>query len=427
MISTQSACLSGSLPVATNVEPEAASASKATVENLADLVTLSSPPAEPGAEARDPISVLPEPVSEAALAEWQAFLAPAEAPDELGRLGPYRILKMLGTGGMGVVFQAEDVPLQRLVALKVLLPTLAASPSARQRFLREAQTAAALAHDHIIPIYQVGEHRGLPYLAMPFLEGEPLDCRLRREGRLPLVEVLRIGRETAEGLAAAHERGLVHRDIKPANLWLEGERGRVKIVDFGLALSTTRETRLTQVGAIVGTPAYMAPEQAEGNPVDARADLFSLGCVLYRLSTGELPFKGETTIATLVAVATEPPRPLHRLNPRLPTPLTDLIMQLLAKRPTDRPRSAYAVAEALAAIERDLAPGVSRPRSHPAAARRTVRGQRTVPLPFRGPVVRRATNRGGHRMLVVAVKSLRLIALAWAPCLFFVREPMDQS
>ena len=154
--------------------------------------------------------------------ELTRFLAPPERPDEIGRLGPYRVLAVLGQGGMGVVFRAEDPALDRPVALKAMLPGMAAVPTATERFLREAKAAAALKHEHIVTIYQVGEDRGVPFLAMEFLEGEPLDDRLRREGRLPLAEVLRIGREIAVGLAAAHDRGLVHRDIKPANLWLEG-------------------------------------------------------------------------------------------------------------------------------------------------------------------------------------------------------------
>src|SRR5262249_28472008 len=155
------------------------------------------------------------------------FLAPAQAADEIGRLGPYRVLKVLGAGGMGVVFQAEDPLLKRKVALKAMLPSLAASESARQRFLREAQTAAAIEHDHIVHIYQVGEDRGIPFIAMQFLKGEALDDRLKRKKSLSLKEVVRIGREAALGLAAAHNHGLVHRDIKPANLWLEesGEPG----------------------------------------------------------------------------------------------------------------------------------------------------------------------------------------------------------
>src|SRR5262249_37030209 len=152
---------------------------------------------------------------------------------------------------------------------------------------------------HVVTIFQVGEDRGAPFLAMEFLEGEPLADRIRREGCLPLAEVLRIGRETALGLAAAHAHGLVHRDIKSANLWLEGPAGRGKLLDFGLARVEADQTHLTQLGMIVGTPAYMAPEQAEGKPVDQRCDLFSLGCVLYEMSTGTPPFHRETTIAVL--------------------------------------------------------------------------------------------------------------------------------
>jgi hypothetical protein len=149
------------------------------------------------------------------------FLAPPQGPDEIGRLGSYRIVKTLGAGGMGIVFEAQDLQLKRAVALKVMRPLLAASPSSRRRFLREAETTAALEHDHIVTIHQVGEDRGIPFLAMKLLRGESLEARLQREGRLPLHEVLRIGREVAEGLAAAHEHGLIHRDIKPSNVWLE--------------------------------------------------------------------------------------------------------------------------------------------------------------------------------------------------------------
>jgi len=298
------------------------------------------------------------------------FLAPAQSPDELGRLGPYRILRVLGAGGMGVVFQAEDPQLQRLVALKAMLPGLASSDTAKQRFLREARAAAALKHDHIVTIYQVGEDRDVPFLAMEFLEGEALDERLKRAGRLPLAEVLRIGRETALGLAAAHNRDLIHRDIKPANIWLEA-RGvvsggvvsgkepthspltthhspvRVKILDFGLARTSTGEAHLTQAGAIVGTPSYMAPEQAQGKNVGPSCDLFSLGCVLYRMATGELPFRGTDVVSTLIAVATETPKPPHELEAGLPPALSELILRLLAKEPGDRPASAQTVADSL--------------------------------------------------------------------------------
>ena len=289
-------------------------------------------------------------------AELTDFLAPPQAPDEIGRLGPYRVLAVLGRGGMGVVFRAEDPGLQRLVALKAMLPGLAASGSAKERFLREARAAAAVHDDHVVTIHQVGEDRGAPFLAMEFLQGEPLDARLVRDPRLPVAEVARIGREACLGLAAAHERGLIHRDIKPANLWLERKRGRVKILDFGLARAAADTTGLTQQGAILGTPAYMAPEQARAVAVDQRADLFSLGCVLYRLAAGELPFKGSDTISILAALALDTPKPLRELNADVPPALADLVMRLLEKDPADRPESAEAVARALQAFAGEAPP-----------------------------------------------------------------------
>jgi WD40 repeat protein/predicted Ser/Thr protein kinase len=283
--------------------------------------------------------------------ELYDFLAPPQGAGEIGRLGSYRVLKVLGTGGMGVVFQAEDVKLKRLVALKAMRPAMAASAGAGQRFQREAETTAAIKHDHIVTIYQVGEDRGVPFLAMEFLEGEALDDRLKRENTLPISEALRISREIAEGLAAAHEHGLIHRDIKPGNVWLEGKRGRVKILDFGLARATGDDMHLTQSGAIVGTPAYMAPEQARGEALDHHCDLFSLGCVLYRMVTGVLPFHGKDTMSMLQALATQHPRSPRELNPQLPLALNNLIQRLLAKNVADRPASALAVAKAIEAIE----------------------------------------------------------------------------
>ncbi|HVS38793.1 MAG TPA: serine/threonine-protein kinase [Gemmataceae bacterium] len=296
------------------------------------------------------------------------FLAPPQAPDELGRLGGYRILKVLGAGGMGVVFHAEDPALRRAVAVKAMRPGLAASAAARRRFLREGQAAAALHHDHIVPIFQVGEDRGVPFIAMPLLRGETLEDRLQRGTTLPTAEVFGIGREIALGLAAAHAKGLIHRDIKPANIWLESDEPntegnpmqatassiapasssyrRVKILDFGLARPTA-DAKLTQEGAIVGTPAYMAPEQAAGAAVDARSDLFSLGCVLYRLTAGATPFKGDDAVAVLLSVARDNPRPPAEVNPAVPPPLSGLVMRLLAKAPADRPASAREVIERL--------------------------------------------------------------------------------
>ena len=256
--------------------------------------------------------------------------------------------RVLGRGGMGLVLEAEDLKLGRHVAIKVMRPRIASDDKARDRFLREARAAAKVEHDHIIPIYFIGEENGVPYIVMPFLKGESLDDRLKRENLLPAPDILQIGRETAEGLAAAHDQGLVHRDIKPANLWLELPRGRVKILDFGLARLNSDSGQLTQSGAILGTPAYMSPEQARNRAIDGRTDLFSLGAVLYRMATGRTPFGGSDTMSTLMALATETPTHPQFINPDLPQHLSDLIMRLLHKDPRHRPQSAREVAGQLA-------------------------------------------------------------------------------
>jgi len=312
----------------------------------------------------------PEPGETAGLTD---FLAPPQSAKELGRLGGFRILKILGHGGMGVVFQGEDLKLGRKVAIKAMLPHLAGSKVSLQRFLREARVAAALEHDHIVPILQVGEDRGAPFIVMPFLKGEPLDERLKRQPKLPLAEVLRIGREIAQGLEAAHAAGLIHRDIKPANIWLEGppgasaSGGRVKILDFGLARASAQEKGVTQLGAIVGTPAYMAPEQARGETIAARCDLWSLGVVLYRACTGQLPFQGTDTVSTLLAVATQQPAAPAALNPEVPAGLSELVLKLLAKDPSQRPANAQAVVQALRQLEQQATQEV--PRTQAGSAR----------------------------------------------------------
>ena len=286
--------------------------------------------------------------------EVSSYLTPPCGPDEMGRLGPYRVLKVLGVGGMGVVFLAEDPQLKRRLAVKAMKPVLAASAEARQRFLREAQAAAAVEHDNVISIYQVGEEKGVPFLAMPLLRGESLEDRLRRDGALPLPEVLRIGREIAEGLQAAHAGGLIHRDVKPSNVWLEEGRGRVKILDFGLARGKG-DMQLTLPGSVLGTPAYMAPEQAGGKAVDHRCDIYSLGCVLYRMSSGEAPFQGADVRNVLKQVLLDTPRPLGERRPSLPPELSRLVTRLLAKDPSARPASAGSVADALRALETQAA------------------------------------------------------------------------
>ncbi len=282
------------------------------------------------------------------------FLDPPRAADELGWLAHYRVRRLLGEGGMGLVFEAEDTDLLRPVALKVIRPELAGSPQAAQRFLLEARAMAALKHDHIVTIYQVGQRRGIPFLAMEYLQGMSLYRWLDR-GHKPAVDlVLRLGREIAAGLAAAHKRGVIHRDIKPANIWLEAPSGRVKILDFGLARAEGHDVQITSPGTTVGSPAYMAPELARGGRGDASSDLFSLGCVLYLLCTRRLPFPGTTIVAILTSLATDTPPAPRELNPAIPPALDALVMRLLSKRPSDRPASAQAVFEAIETIERDL-------------------------------------------------------------------------
>jgi tRNA A-37 threonylcarbamoyl transferase component Bud32 len=279
------------------------------------------------------------------------FFRPPEAPGEIGRLGSYRVLKPLGEGGGGLVYLAEDVMLQRRVALKVLKPEVAQTAHAAERFLREARAAAAIEHEHVIPIHQVGEDGGVFYLAMQLLHGETLQDRLLRDARMSQEEVLRIGREIASGLDAAHARGLIHRDIKPANVWLEAETGRVKILDFGMARHSEETQRFTRVGFVVGTPAYMSPEQAQDLAVGPTSDLFSLGTLLYQMLTAQQPFYRPTLQSTMAALVVEQPAPPHELNQETSSALSDLVMWLLAKNPLDRPGSAQAVIEALEAIE----------------------------------------------------------------------------
>ncbi|MBM3982586.1 MAG: serine/threonine protein kinase, partial [Planctomycetes bacterium] len=307
----------------------------------ADIPTAAFVPSDP-----------PETVAHRAAGPGAVALRPPERPDEIGRLGHYRVLGAIGYGGMGLVYRAEDPHLRRAVALKVLLPRWSGDPLARMRFLREAQAQARVEHEHVVPIYQVGEENGVPFFAMPLLRGETLAAALERDPRPGLPEVLRIGREIADGLAAAHGAGLVHRDIKPANVWLEGAGRKVKVLDFGLARGGADPLdHHTATGAIIGTPAYMSPEQARGEPVDHRTDLFSLGAVLYQMATGRQPFTGTSTLAVLTAVTTHAPPPVRELVASVPARAADLIHSLLEKDAADRPDSAAEVAEALRRLE----------------------------------------------------------------------------
>jgi WD40 repeat protein/predicted Ser/Thr protein kinase len=330
---------------------------RSLIDRLSGQPTVQGGGAAPAPSSAPGKNLAPPPAPAAGGPAGHGFLGPPQGPGELGRLGGYRVLKLLGQGGMGAVYLGEDPQLERPVALKVMLPEVAARPAARQRFLREAKATAKLKDNHVVAIYQVGEDNGVPFLAMEYLRGESLDSWLTRGKKASGPRALRIARDITRGLAAAHAQGLIHRDIKPANLWLEAPQGRVKILDFGLARGGAEDVQLTQTGTILGTPAYMAPEQARGAPADARSDLFSLGCVLYRLYGGRVPFEGPTVMAVLTALATEDPVPLGQLNPQMPEDLAGLVMRLLAKRPADRPPSAQAVLQELQAIDRRRAQG----------------------------------------------------------------------
>jgi serine/threonine-protein kinase len=344
--------------------------------------------------------------------DYASLLSAPQAPDELGRLAHYRVLKVLGQGGMGVVFQCEDTQLERPVALKVMLPEVASDPAARERFLREARACAAVKNDFVVTIYHVGQDRDIPFLAMEFLQGESLDNLLARVGRPAMHEVLRIGWEIAAGLMAAHAHGLIHRDIKPANVWLQSPNGQVKLLDFGLARAAGSRSNLTHSGEVHGTPEFMSPEQARGQQLDARSDLFSLGAVLYTLCTGARPFQGPSVMAVLTALAVDTPVPVRDRNPDVPQALAELVERLLEKDPAQRPASAGAVRDALLAIEAAM----PTPAGGFAAARTRVIIPRTTATVARpAPTVRR-------RLTLGIAASILVLALA-AGILFRLTRP----
>ena len=274
------------------------------------------------------------------------FLQPSDKADVLGTLNQIEIHSVIGQGGNGIVLKGLQPELNRLVAVKVMAPQLATSAAARTRFAREAQATAAIVHPAVMPILTVHSDGQLPYLVMPYVDCETLQQRLDREGGLPAVDVLRIGQQVAEGLAAAHAQGLVHRDVKPANILLEKGVDRVMLTDFGLARAVDDGT-LTRTGIIAGTPQFMSPEQARGDAVDTASDLFSLGSVLYAMCTGRPPFRAETTYGILRRVTDDSPTAIPSLNPAIPVWLSGYIGQLMQKRSEQRLASAEMVAETL--------------------------------------------------------------------------------
>lgn len=309
------------------------------------------------------------------------FLTPSDKPGTLGLLGHYEVIDVIGRGGMGVVFRALDPRLNRVVAIKVLAPELAASPLARRRFLREAQAAAAVSHPHVVTIHAVDEQK-LPYLVMECIVGQSLQQKIDNFGPLRLTEILRIGHQIAEGLAAAHRQGLIHRDIKPANVLLENGVERVKITDFGLARAAD-DAAITRTGEVSGTPQYMSPEQAKGERVDARSDLFSLGCVMYAMCTGRSPFRADSMAAAIRRVCDDSPRPIGEMNPEVPAWLIEIIGILLEKKPENRFQTAEEVSTALAAcLERIQRQGSVRTAQIPLPQRPATASEETIPQPL---------------------------------------------
>jgi WD40 repeat protein len=318
------------------------------------------------------------------------FLEPSAKPECLGRFARYDVHEVLGRGGFGVVLKAFDEELNRFVAIKVLAPPLAASSAARRRFAREARAAAAVSHEHVVAIHAVDTSGTLPYLVMQYVPGVSLQERLDADGPLGIEEILRIGYQAACGLAAAHKQGLIHRDIKPGNILLENCVERVKITDFGLARAID-DASLTQSGVLAGTPQYMAPEQAKGEALDHRTDLFSLGSVLYAMCTGgRPPFRAASTMAVLRRVCDDKPRPIRQINAAIPASFAQIIERLLEKDPARRFQSAAEVSEVLsqklAELQQpiDLAGGVKRPSNRGRTLRRCLAAAAVVLLAVAG-------------------------------------------
>lgn len=274
------------------------------------------------------------------------YLGPTDRPDMLGRLGTYEVSGLVGQGSAGIVAKAFDPSLNRYVAIKTLSPVFAASGAARQRFAREARAAAAVLHQNVIPIYTVDEYRGLPYIVMQYVAGGSLQQRIDQRGPLEPREVIRLATQVASGLAAAHAQGIVHRDVKPANIMLESNVDRALVSDFGLA-RVADDAAATCSGVIAGTPQFMSPEQARGDRIDRRSDLFSLGSVMYTGCTARLPFAAETVFGVIQRVCDKQPRPIREISPEVPVWLEAFISKLMAKRPEDRLQSAEEVSELL--------------------------------------------------------------------------------
>lgn len=310
---------------------------------------LSEPSQTVAAYSKSHIHELPNSIHQhsASLVSWlKTCDQDAKSQGFIGKLEPFLVRRVVGMGGMGVVLEGWDQQLHRPVAIKAMHPHLATIAIARQRFIREARAAAVVVHPNVVPIHSINEESDPPYLVMPLIAGESLQARIDRMGALDVGSALRIASQIADGLAAAHSRGLVHRDIKPANILLEFGTERALITDFGVVQALDDAT-MTTSGTISGTPEYMSPEQAMGLPVNFQSDLFSLGSVLYSMLSGRSAFRAPTAIGVLRRLTEDQPRCLSSIDPHLPTWLISLVAWLHEKQQEKRPSTSMEVAETL--------------------------------------------------------------------------------
>ncbi len=349
-----------------------------------------------------------------------------DTPKKIGR---YEILEELGHGAMGTVYRAKDPAMDRVVALKTIIALVLSSDQGsdfRERFYREARAAGALAHPGIVPVFDVGEHEGLPFLVMEFISGKTLADAVRKGERMTLDRVCEMGQKIAEALGYAHQHGVVHRDIKPANILLTSKEAhgieRPKITDFGVAKLAAGHTTLT--GQILGTPAFMPPEQFTGAPIDGRADIFSLGVVLYWMATGEQPFPGESMTAVSYKVVHTEPVPPRKLNPSIPLKLEGIILKCLAKNPDERYQTGEDLARDLGELRtvstsmglKSPAPEVAADGSDPNATyiekpAPTQAGRTAAPLPT-APVVAPKSN-SNNLLVLAALVVVVIVAGSW--------------
>ncbi len=285
------------------------------------------------------------------------------------QVGRYQILARLGEGAMASVYKAFDPSIGRALVIKFLHSDLCVDAEYRSRFLREAKAAGALSHANIVTVFDVGEIEGRPYIAMELVDGGPLSALLKKTERLPLRDAVHIGLQVADALDYAHSRGIFHRDIKPSNLLLLKDGATVKVADFGIAhMAGADAGDRTRIGAVIGTPHYMSPEQAMGSKIDGRSDLFSFGVVLYQLITGARPFEADSMVSLAHRIAREEPRPIDELRPDAPPALRRIVERCLRKQPDKRFQTGREAADALAKFGRELeeeADGRGRPRRAP--------------------------------------------------------------